>query len=122
MTYKGPKRVGTVKMREEIEVPLAPGQAEGAARLFVALGYRPTATIEKRRAIYSLSRGDFELHICLDSLAGIGEFVEVEIVAGESELANAEKAVNAVAAELGLTQSEPRAYLRMVLESRGSGA
>ncbi len=122
LTYKGPKRSGTVKTREEIEVPLAAGQMEEAVRLFIALGYRPTATVEKRRAIYSLERDGFELQVCLDSLVGLGEFVEVEIVAAEPDLARAEQTVKAVAMELGLSNPEPRAYLRMILESLGSDA
>lgn len=122
LTYKGPKREGAVKTREEIEVSLADGGRDGAVRLIRALGYRPTATVAKRRAIYSLERDGFELHVCLDSLEGIGQFVEVEIVAEERELPKAERTVKAVAMELELTRPEPRAYLRMVLEARGSGA
>ena len=122
LTYKGPKRPGTVKSREEIEVPLVYDRQEDATRLIMALGYRLTAKVEKQRTIYALERDGFDLHICLDSLEGIGEFVEVEIVAEKSDLARAEQTVKAVAAELGLSNPEPRAYLRMVLESLGSDA
>lgn len=122
LTYKGPKRPGAVKTREEIEVPLASGLRDDASRLIRALGYRLTATVAKRRSIHSLERDGFELHVCLDSLASIGEFVEIEIVADERDLAKAEATVKGVAAELGLTTPEPRAYLRLVLVAMGSDA
>lgn len=119
LTYKGPKRGGTAKTREEYEAQLADGQHGSAEVLIRALGYRSTAIVSKRRTLYTLARNGFELHVCLDSLEGIGEFVEIEIVAKETELARAEATVSAVAADLELTEPEPRAYLRMVLESQG---
>jgi adenylate cyclase class 2 len=120
LTYKGPKRPGTVKTREEIEVPLAVGRQEAAMRLIRSLGYRLTATVRKRRSVYSLVWDGFDLHVCLDSLAGVGEFVEIEIVAAESDLQTAEAVVQRFAGVLGLMVPEPRAYLRMVLEAEGS--
>jgi adenylate cyclase class 2 len=121
LTYKGPKRGGAVKTRPEIEVPLAVGAAHvaDADRLVQCLGFRPTAVVKKQREVYALARDGFELHLCFDDLDGVGRFLEVEIVAEEARLAEAERTVLAVAAELGLTTPEPRAYLRMVLEARG---
>ncbi len=119
LTYKGPKRGGAAKTREEHEVRLVDGEQGSAEVLIRALGYRSSAIVVKRRTLYSLSRDGFELHVCLDKLDGIGEFVEIEIVAEERELARAEATVSAVAADLALKEPEPRAYLRMVLESQG---
>jgi adenylate cyclase, class 2 len=122
LTYKGPKRPGTVKMREEIEVPLANGRKniDDALRLFASLRYQPVAVVRKTRTMYAIQRDGYELHICRDSVQSIGEFVEVEIVAPESEVAKAETVVKSIAAELGLKTPESRAYLRMVLEKEGN--
>jgi adenylate cyclase, class 2 len=119
LTYKGPKRAGTAKTREEHEANLVDGGIEGADRIIRSLGYRPTAVVAKRRSIHTLPRDGFDLHVCLDTLEGIGEFVEIEIVAEERDRERAERALQAVAYELGLTEPEPRAYLRMVLEAKG---
>lgn len=120
LTYKGPKKSGTVKTREEIELPLQDGSTALAQRLIESLGYRPTATVRKHRAIYSLSRNDFEIHICLDTLENSGEYVEIEIVTDHENVRIAEAVVHAVANELDLKIPEPRAYLRIVLEAMGS--
>jgi adenylate cyclase, class 2 len=119
LTYKGPKRAGAAKTREEHEANLAEGGIESMDRMLRALGYRPTAIVAKRRSIHALPCAGFDIHVCLDTLDGIGEFVEIEIVAEERDLAAAERAVLAVAADLGLTEPEPRAYLRMVLDAKG---
>src|SRR5947199_10151665 len=54
LTYKGPRRPTAVKVRTEVEVPLADGAeaAEGCARLLGHLGYRPVAVVRKRRRNY----------------------------------------------------------------------
>lgn len=120
LTYKGPKRTGAVKTRVEIEVPLADSNSDSADRMIRALGYRPTMIVAKRRAMFDLNRNGFELHVCIDTLESIGEFIELEIVADEREVPRAEETVLSLARELGLTHHEPRAYLRMILEARGT--
>jgi adenylate cyclase class 2 len=120
-TYKGPKRAAATKTRTEIEVPVADGDA-GAAdaeRLVLALGYRPVAVVRKARAAYDLDRGAFTATVCLDAVDGLGTFVEVEVVCDEGKAAAAEQAVLGLAAELGLTEPEPRSYLGMLLEAEG---
>jgi adenylate cyclase class 2 len=122
LTYKGPKRDKETKTRTEIEVPLADGDAaaDDAERLFVALGYRPVTTVRKKRRVYRLPHGDFELEVCFDSVDRVGEFVELEILAEEAQYETAKATLLAVADELGLTEKEPRSYLGMVLEASGA--
>ncbi len=124
LTYKGPKRGGSVKTRPEIEVPLAVGAATlaDAEKLILSLGYTPTAVVTKQRETYTLHRDGFELHLCFDHLGTVGRFVEIEIVADESRTTEAAAVVQAVAKELNLTTPEPRAYLRMVLDAKGIDA
>jgi adenylate cyclase class 2 len=121
ITYKGPRRSGPTKTREEIEIPFASGEDSSARllRLFENLGFRPVATIHKHRRSFHLTFQDHELEIALDEAEGLGTFAEIEAFAhDEPDLPAAQQAVLALAAELGLTEVEPRSYLRMVLEQR----
>jgi adenylate cyclase class 2 len=121
ITYKGPRRSGPTKTREEIEIPFPAGKEpfEKLHRLFENLGFRPVATIRKRRETFRMTFRGLELEIALDLAEGLGEFVEIEaFAADEAELDRTQAAVLALAAELGLTEVEPRSYLRMVLEAQ----
>jgi adenylate cyclase class 2 len=119
ITYKGPRRSGPTKTREEIEIPFAPGEEAAARllRLFENLGFRTVAAIRKRRKPFHLTYHDHELEVALDLAEGLGAFAEIEAFAhGESDLPAAQQAVLDLAAELGLSEVEPRSYLRMALE------
>lgn len=121
LTYKGPKRDSETKTRAEIEVALADGDeaAADAERLFVALGYKPVIAVRKKRRVYHFQRDGFSLEACFDTVERVGEFVELEILAEESQYEPAKAALLAAAAELGLTEKEPRSYLAMVLQVAG---
>ena len=120
ITYKGPRRPGPTKTRQEIEIPFASG-AESAGQLlslFVLLGFHPVATICKTRTAFILERAGHSIEVALDHAEGLGNFAEIEtLAAAERSLPKAQAVVLALAAELGLTEVEPRSYLRMVLES-----
>jgi adenylate cyclase class 2 len=125
VTYKGPRRDGPTKTREEIEVPFAPGADPFARslRLFRRLGFQPVATIRKRRESFHLRFQDHDLAIALDVAENLGAFVEIEALAtGEDDLPAAQQAVLALARLLGLTEVEPRSYLRMELEALAGGS
>ncbi len=119
VTYKGPRQAGPAKTRTEIEVGLAEGEhvADDFGRLLVHLGYRPVAVVRKERIVYHLERDSFTLEVCLDTVAGVGCFAEVEIIAEADRKEEATKVLQRVAAELGLTDSERRSYLEMLLAS-----
>ena len=121
VTYKGPKRDAQTKTRTEIEVPLADGAAtaEAFAKLLTHLGYRPVAVVQKQRSIYHLERGTFSLEVSLDEVQGLGRFVEIEVLAPEEQLEDARRVVQELATELGLTTSERRSYLELLLEAQG---
>jgi len=123
ITYKGPRRSGPTKTREEIEIRFVDGDeaSRQLLRLLENLGFRPIATIRKRRAAYHLNGEGREIEVVLDQVEGLGEFAEIEtLAAAPADLPAAQTAVLAVASELGLTEVEPRSYLRMVLEARFS--
>src|SRR5262249_28293164 len=104
----------------EIEAALAPGDepAEAFLQLLTHLGYRPTAVVRKRRRIYHLRRGGYDLEICLDDVAGLGHFAEVEIRAPDEEEKAAFRVLEEVTAELGLSADERRSYLELLLAAR----
>jgi adenylate cyclase class 2 len=121
ITYKGPRRSGPTKTREEIEIAMAEGSEPFCqlVRLFEVLGFHSVATIRKQREAFHLRFRDHEMEIALDSAEGLGAFAEIETLAhGESDLPAAQQAVLALAKVLGLTEVEPRSYLRMILEAR----
>jgi adenylate cyclase, class 2 len=122
LTYKGPKNPGKVKTRAEIEIAFAEGDQAAAdmSRMLTSLGYRPVAVVQKRRHIYHHERQGFAMQICLDELAELGYFVEVEIIAPLERREEAEKALLHAAAELGLEKLERRSYLGMILEKRAA--
>jgi adenylate cyclase class 2 len=117
LTFKGRKDPGPVKVREELELPLPPGDeaAEQYLKLFGLLGYRFVAVVRKQRRSGPYQREGFELTLCLDEVEGLGGFCEIEILAERDKLDRARTIVETVARELGLTTLEPRSYLGMVL-------
>ncbi len=120
VTYKGSKRDAQTKTRTEIEVPLAEGgqAAEDFARLTICLGYRPVAEVHKQRRVFHLRRAGFDLEFCLDQVAEVGSFVEIEILAEENALEKARGVVMQAAKDLGLADSERRSYLELLLARR----
>jgi adenylate cyclase class 2 len=120
VTYKGPRQSHAVKTRREIELPLTSdrGKFEEYAELFFVLGFEPVAEVAKTRRKAKLGEGDAAIELCFDQVAGLGDFVEIEAIADERQIADAQKLVAGWAAKFGLADPEPRSYLRMLLESR----
>jgi adenylate cyclase, class 2 len=118
VTYKGPKQDTQTKTRTEVQVPLAEGPkvAKDFVRILIHLGYKPVGVVHKQRRIYHLKRGIFPVEICLDEVDHLGRFVELEVLAPEDQLADARRIVQDLATELGLTTSERRSYLELLLE------
>jgi adenylate cyclase class 2 len=124
VTYKGPKHPGATKTREEIEVPFSPSgeDFEALTRLFERLGFAAVATIRKLRTPFHVEHAGRTLEVALDAAEGLGEFAEVETLARDvDDLPAAQAAVLGCAQALGLTQVEPRSYLRMALERAAAG-
>jgi adenylate cyclase class 2 len=123
LTYKGPKRDADTKTRTEVELRLADGveASATAVRLLTGLGYRPVAVVTKSRQLYHLTRGGFELEVCLDDVGAVGRFVELEIQAEDHQFEAAKAVVLEAAAELGLTEQERRSYLQLLLTQANSG-
>jgi adenylate cyclase class 2 len=120
LTYKGPKQTAAVKIRTELEVPLPDGDAAAAqfAELLKHLGYRYVATVQKRRRAYKFRRDPFAVAVCLDDVARLGRFAEVEIVAPEQQRDAAHDLLTQLATELHLTDVERRSYLGLLLDKK----
>lgn len=120
LTYKGPRIDAQTKTRTEIEVPILsePKVVEQLGELFRHLGYRPALCVRKQRQFWHLSRGGFDLQVCLDEVEGLGRFVELEICAPAEDLETARTVLLDTATELGLTNPERRSYLELLLAQR----
>jgi adenylate cyclase, class 2 len=102
----------------EIELPLAAGAAaaEQFAELLTALGFRRVAEVRKLRRKACFHREGFEVEAALDEVESLGHFAELELIADDANLDAARQCLASLAAELGLTSTERRSYLELLLE------
>lgn len=129
ITYKGPKKLlsvmgdeAAVKIREELEWCLASGDGDGTKteRLLECLGFVSVAKVLKKRIPNEIEFQGRKMLVVVDSVEGLGDFVEVECLAGDDEDgAQVALVVGALAEVLACGSHEPRSYLRMVLEANG---
>jgi pantoate--beta-alanine ligase len=120
LTYKGPRQPTAVKIRPELEIPLLEGEA--AARqhreLLAHLGYRPVAVVRKTRQVFALQRENFQMQVCLDEVAELGCYAEIEILAEQDQVERASQVLKQLAGQLGLSEVEPHSYLSLLLTRR----
>lgn len=121
ITYKGPKLDVVTKTRREIELPLPPGAGQVAAwsGLLEALGFTPVLEVRKHRRSCHVVWDGAAVEVVLDQVDDVGDFVELELAADEDGLDAARTRIQALAAALGLTASERRSYLELLLEAKG---
>jgi adenylate cyclase class 2 len=109
VTYKGPKQpAGGIKAREEINLAVDSGERFEA--ILLSLGYRKARTVRKLREEWHWRKA----HIALDSVEGLGEFVEIELETGAGMERAAER-IEAIEKEIGI--SGPRitiSYLELL--------
>jgi adenylate cyclase class 2 len=86
LTFKGPRLGKSAKVREELEVRL--DDFKGMAALLQRLGFEKAFTIKKRRSDFSLEGAT----ISVDSVEGLGEFVEIEVLVRELPAGTGEEA------------------------------
>ena len=84
ITFKGPRREGRFKQRQEIQFEVS--DARLAEMFFGAIGYKKTIVYQKKRRAWHY--GDCE--IALDELPLLGKFVEIE-GPGERKIAAVQK-------------------------------
>jgi adenylate cyclase class 2 len=118
LAYKGPKLGAVGKARREIEVPVDPTDEKALTELLAALGFQAVAQVQKDRQSGHFSWQGRSMTVALDSVTGLGSFVELETFADEAEVDAAQQSLSALAAELGLSGSERRSYLELLLAGR----
>lgn len=109
ITYKGPKVDSESKAREEIETGVESGDDVDA--IVRSLGFEAAATVTKERDRYVLDG----YTVTLDSVEGLGEYVEVEIESEDVE--SAREGAKDVMADLDLDPDEQirTSYLGLLL-------
>ncbi len=119
ITYKGPKIDATTKTRREIELPLIspePGTPDWGD-LLDSLGFTPVTEVRKNRRKATLRWQDRSVLITLDEVFQLGTFSELELMAEKDGLEQAKACIASLAEKLGLTGSERRSYLELLLEN-----
>ncbi len=118
VTYKGPKLNGVAKTRRELELRIDPNDLAGErfVELLHSLGFKPVAIVCKERREFQLNHGEQKVQGALDDVVGVGTFVELELIAEEAGLEDAQRVIRELAEELQLGPSERRSYLEMLLE------
>jgi adenylate cyclase, class 2 len=116
ITYKGPKLDSTTKTRREIELPIAGEHGyERNRELLEVLGFCAVMEVRKTRTPGVIQWQGADIEIALDSVAGLGAFIELEILSPAEELDAAKQRLASLVARLGLSQSERRGYLDLLL-------
>jgi adenylate cyclase class 2 len=111
VTYKGPLVDDDSKTREELET--AVGDGDTMAAILEAVGFDPAATVRKTRDRFT--HGEYT--VTLDSVEGLGEFVEVETEAEEIDPAR-EGAIGLLERlDLDPDAGIRRSYLGLLLEA-----
>jgi adenylate cyclase class 2 len=121
LTYKGPKVDTTTKTRREIELELWAQEAkvQSLENLLEALGFTPVAEVCKYRRKATISWQGRQIEAALDEVVDVGTFVELELVAEDEEVEPAKACIASLAQALGLSGSERRSYLELLLKRRG---
>jgi adenylate cyclase, class 2 len=84
ITFKGPRRKGRFKQRQEIQFEV--GNGELAEMFFAAIGYKRTIIYQKKRRVWHYR----DCEIALDEVPFLGRFVEIE-GPGEKKIAVVQK-------------------------------
>lgn len=143
ITWKGPRLDATAKTRREIELPLAEAAVPAAAlaeaavpdaavaeaavpvtlerwtELLEALGFRQVHEVAKQRRLATVAWHGAAIDVALDEVAGLGNFVELELQVDAPGIADAAIRIESLARELGCTAAERRSYLEMLIQQRG---
>jgi adenylate cyclase class 2 len=127
VTWKGPRIDSATKTRRELElglgeVPALPGGPRGGqatldrwTELLEALGFRPVRDVAKRRRTARVLWQGTEVEAALDTVAGLGDFLELELQAAQGEVPLATASIESLARELGCGEPERRSYLELVI-------
>jgi adenylate cyclase, class 2 len=114
LTYKGPKRGATGKVRKEHEVDLSEGSARMMHQILLDLRYQPSIEVKKERTIYK-HPAQKDIEVSWDEVEGLGTYVELELLVPECDQAEALGCLQSLAQSMGLPSEERRSYLELLL-------
>ena len=123
LTYKGPNLDSRAKIREEIEIKLNTNDKDKFRGMLLGMGFHSVRQVRKQRDSIAVRWQDEDVEICLDTIEGIGQFIELELVVESKEQVGSAKAIlESLAKTLAIT-SEPTtvSYLEMLLEKEADG-
>ncbi|MCS3923476.1 class IV adenylate cyclase [Methanosalsum natronophilum] len=111
LTYKDKKINPRTKTRREIETPII---LDDMYDIFLSLGFKETLNIEKKRIKYKKK----DISICLDSVKGLGEFVEIETMA-DSNLNIYENQLLEILKTMNISEDKliSKSYLELLLDN-----
>jgi len=112
LTYKGPKLDKVSKTREELETPV---DEVIFIKILHALGFSEAGIVRKNREFFEAG----EITVSLDAVEGLGEFLEVEIMAeNEKDLETSRHKLFDFLKQFGFGEKDSirTSYLEMVLE------
>ena len=123
ITWKGPRLGVGAKTRREIELPLAgtdhpeggSGTLAAWCELLESLGFCRVREVLKRRRPAAITWRGSAIEAAIDTVAGLGDYLELEILAAENGIPQALSQLESLAAEIGLGEPERRSYLEMLL-------
>ena len=119
LNFKGPRMDQVSMTRQELETEV--GQAETGRRILAALGFSPVLPeVVKERTEYRRK----EITAALDRVEGLGDFLELEILADEeTENGKVLQKLEELLGELGYQMGDTvtRSYLSMLQQGRRTG-
>ena len=119
LNFKGPRMDQVSMTRQELETEV--GQAETGRRILAALGFSPVLPeVVKERTEYCRE----EITAALDRVEGLGDFLELEILADEeTENGKVLQKLEELLGELGYQMGDTvtRSYLSMLQQGRRTG-
>jgi adenylate cyclase class 2 len=126
ITWKGPRQGVGAKTREELELGVMAATTpagiksgtdtiESWTRLLESLGFRQVREVAKRRRPAHVAWEGAEVEVAVDQVTGLGDFVELELLAESDGIPRATAQLESLAAALGCTHPERRSYLELLL-------
>ena len=115
ITYKGPKLDRESKTRHEIELPLTDLAETGRqwGELLQAIGFRASAELKKTRRKAEFTDSGRKYELTLDHIDGLGDFIEIETIAEERQLDEAQQCVKSLATSFDLSEPITTSYLEL---------
>ena len=123
LTYKGPNLDSRAKIREEIEIQFNTEDKDKFRGMLLGMGFHSVLQVLKQRDSVAVRWQDEDVEICLDTIDGVGTFIELELVVQAKEQVGSAKAtLEELAKTLAIT-SEPTtiSYLEMLLDKQADG-